>query len=307
MSSIALDKLEYLGWKNCLRLSNGTVELIITTEVGPRIIHYGFVNEKNELCVWEEQAGLTGGDTWRCYGGSRLWHGPEIGKRCYEPDNEAVEWEADGNGVILKQKTESWTKIAKQIKVSLEETGSKVHFDFEIRNESPWKAELCIWILTLMEKGGVCVLPAHKQIKGIAPNSVMPIGAIAFWPYTSLADSRFEIGENYYILRHDPSNSQNFKIGLPIFEGWAAYANGGHLFIKRFPYIQGVQYPDYSSQVELYCCERYTELESLSPMKTLDCMETLAHKESWELYRNVPSLKDEEEINKTIRSIINQA
>ena len=32
------EKFSYGGWNNNLRLSNGNLELIITTDVGPRII-----------------------------------------------------------------------------------------------------------------------------------------------------------------------------------------------------------------------------------------------------------------------------
>ena len=36
------EKVSYGGWPNCVRLNNGKVELIITTDVGPRVIRFGF-------------------------------------------------------------------------------------------------------------------------------------------------------------------------------------------------------------------------------------------------------------------------
>jgi hypothetical protein len=64
-----IEKLGYGGWENCARLSNGRVELVVTLDVGPRIIRYGFVGKENEFCEIRPQLGLTGGQEWRIYAG----------------------------------------------------------------------------------------------------------------------------------------------------------------------------------------------------------------------------------------------
>jgi hypothetical protein len=304
MNSVALEKVEFMGWKNCIKISNEIVELIITTDVGPRIISYGFAGDRNEFCVWNEQAGLSGGDKWRCYGGSRLWHGPEVGTRCYEPDNIGIRWEQIENGIILKQDTEPWTKIRKEISITLDNTSTLVRFGHRIINESPWDANLCIWVLTLMDSNGVCIIPAPNQVKDMSPNSVLPIGAIAFWPYTSLTDSRFKMSDKYFVLRHNPGITQNFKIGMPVFEGWAAYVNKNHMFVKYFEHKIGEEYPDFSSSFELYCCERFTEVETLSPMRKLKNGESLEHYELWELHNNVKTPENDEEIDSMVLPLI---
>ena len=252
--------------------------------MGPRVIGFGFAGERNELCVWEEQSGKTGGDEWRCYGGSRLWHGPEIGRRCYMPDNEPVAYEITADGVVLRQNVEPWTGIAKEMKIKFR-ARNRVRFDFTVTNTGPWDADLCVWVLTLMRAGGTTVIPAPEQKRNLAPNSVLPAGALAFWPYTSLTDPRFTMDGRYFRMKQDPGDAQNFKIGMPVFEGWAAHYNEGRLFVKYFDHKPGERYPDYNSSFELYCCERYTELETLSPMKVLREGEALTHEEEWELHQ----------------------
>jgi hypothetical protein len=84
-----MDMINYNGWQNCLRLENALVDVVITTDVGPRIIRYGFLGEENEFAELEEHAGQSGGKEWRMYGGHRLWHAPESLPRSYYPDNEA--------------------------------------------------------------------------------------------------------------------------------------------------------------------------------------------------------------------------
>lgn len=44
---VEVKKVEYMGWENCYKISNGKVEAIVTTDVGPRIIHFSFEGDKN--------------------------------------------------------------------------------------------------------------------------------------------------------------------------------------------------------------------------------------------------------------------
>jgi hypothetical protein len=88
---VQLKKTAFAGWPNCFRLSNDSVELVVTTDVGPRIIFYGWKGQKNQFVVVPETAGMTGGDQWRLYGGHRLWNAPEHFPNSYYPDNGPVE------------------------------------------------------------------------------------------------------------------------------------------------------------------------------------------------------------------------
>jgi hypothetical protein len=40
MMSIVIEPIAFRGWPNALRLANGMVELIVTLDVGPRILSY---------------------------------------------------------------------------------------------------------------------------------------------------------------------------------------------------------------------------------------------------------------------------
>ena len=97
-------KTPYAGWNNTYKLSNGTIELIITGDVGPRIVYFGFVGDVNEFCEVPDDLGKIGGDEWRMYGGHRFWHGPEVEGRTNLPDNDPVEiTEKDGSTWIFKE------------------------------------------------------------------------------------------------------------------------------------------------------------------------------------------------------------
>src|ERR1017187_7771950 len=64
-----LERISYRGWDSAYRLSNGVVELVLTADVGPRILFYGFRNGENLLHEVAEEAGKTGGCEFRLYGG----------------------------------------------------------------------------------------------------------------------------------------------------------------------------------------------------------------------------------------------
>src|SRR5689334_6210153 len=76
-AAINIEKIQYRGWPNCYRISNGEVELVVTTDVGPRIMRYGFVGGPNVFKEFEEQMGKSGEPTWQPRGGHRLWIAPE--------------------------------------------------------------------------------------------------------------------------------------------------------------------------------------------------------------------------------------
>ena len=59
--SLAIETANFGGWPNCIRLSNGDIELVATTDVGPRIIRLGFVGGQNLFKNYEATLGRTGG------------------------------------------------------------------------------------------------------------------------------------------------------------------------------------------------------------------------------------------------------
>ena len=40
---VSMEKINYQGWPNSYRLANARVDLIVTTDVGPRITHSGLI------------------------------------------------------------------------------------------------------------------------------------------------------------------------------------------------------------------------------------------------------------------------
>ena len=102
--NVTVETVAYKGWPNCRRIANGQVELIVTADIGPRIIRFGFVGGDNEFKEFER---MMGGDTWRITGGHRLWHAPEEDPRTYFPDNHPVAVEQHAGFVRVIQPVET--------------------------------------------------------------------------------------------------------------------------------------------------------------------------------------------------------
>src|SRR5262245_4917634 len=93
---VKVEKVAYFNQPNCYKLSNGTVEIIVTTDIGPRIIRYGFPGEDNILAELPDLSVKTDLGEWKPYGGHRLWTAPEAMPRSYAPDSTPIEYKIEG-------------------------------------------------------------------------------------------------------------------------------------------------------------------------------------------------------------------
>ncbi len=155
-----IEKVQYRGWPNCYRLANDRVDLILTTDVGPRVIRFGFQGQANEFKEFENEVGKVGGDEWRSFGGHRLWHAPEAIPRSYAPDNSPLQVSVLDGGVHVIQPVEALTGIQKEMEVYLDEQSSHVSVVHRLRNSGLWGVELAVWCLSVMDTGGTAIIPS---------------------------------------------------------------------------------------------------------------------------------------------------
>lgn len=299
-----MQEIPYRGWPNCIRLANDRIEVIATTDVGPRIIHLGVPGGENIFGVMADEAGLTGGDEWRLYGGHRLWHAPEAKPRTYYPDNGPVTAELDGEMLRLVPPLETATGIQKEIDLTLVGDEPQLEVRHLLENRGPWPVELAPWALSVMNVGGVAILP---QSEWATPDNLLPNRLLALWPYSDPRDPRVTWGRRSILLRQDPTHQPPFKVGLNATEGWAAYYRQGQLFVKCFDYEPEVAYPDFGCSLEAYTCDRFLELETVAPLVLLDPGEAVEHVEYWFLYDEVEPVTSEEEADAIVRPLAEES
>jgi hypothetical protein len=291
----------YGGWANCYYLSNGIVELVLTGDVGPRIIRFGFAGGENELREFPDMLGQSGGEEWRVYGGHRLWHAPEEVPRTYVPDNRPVKIEpldgADG-AVRVTQPTEPVTGIEKQIDLRLSPDQAHVTVTHRLRNKNLWAVELAPWALSVMAQGGVGILPLPPR--GSHPADLQPTSTLALWSYTDLSDPRWNWGKKYVLVRQDPAAVLPQKVGAIVPDGWVAYARGGRLFVKTFDSVPGARYPDLNCSAEIFTNADILEAETLGPLVSLQPGAAVEHVEHWFLFDGVPVPRDDGDVDRDV-------
>jgi len=293
-----MEKIAYNGWPECLRFENLLVDLVVTTDVGPRIIRYGYLGEENELNEISEDQGKTGGNQWRLYGGHRLWHAPESHVRTYGPDNEPVEWQDHGDFVRLIQPLERNTGIRKELDIRLSPVDTHVRIVHRLHNTNLWDVHLAPWALTVMASGGTAIIPMPPR--GAHPAQINPVNSLTLWPYTDLSDPRWIWGRQYVMLRHDPMVKVPQKIGARVPSSWLAYARRGHLFIKKFAYDPDAEYPDLGSTVEVFANDVFLELETLGPLQVIRPGSAIEHVEDWYLFRDAPTPHNDAQVERHV-------
>lgn len=275
--TLNMQTVSYGGWQKCIRVANQNIELIATTDVGPRIIKLAFVGGQNLFKEFPE-VGQTGGDSWKNYGGHRLWHAPEIMPRTYGPDNSPIEHQWDGTTLKLIQPTEPSTGIQKEIGVTLHAQKNGVLVKHRLTNKNPWPVRLAPWSLSVMAGPGRAILPQEP-----ACNDLLPVRPVALWGYTNMADARWKWGTKFIQLASDPAVKTPQKIGIGNRLGWAAYYRDGQVFLKRVGFDAAATYPDYGCNIELYTNSDMLEVESLGPLSTIAPGVTVEHVEHWYL------------------------
>lgn len=310
MKGINMDKVSYNGWPNCVRISNGSVELIITTDVGPRIIRYGFIGQENELYEFSDQAGKTGGDEFRLYGGHRLWLAPEKKDLTYFPDNSTVDYETDNDTLRLIPRIEDTTGVQKELLITLNQDDGSVKMVHKVTNRSSRSIELAPWSISMMAPGGFGIIPQepyspHPDIPDypgqvIDTKYYLPVRTMVLWSYTNLSDHRLQFMPKYITLKQDKNTTRPIKLGLSNSLKWAAYARNRHLFIKTFPYDSEAAYPDNGCNFEIFTDNKFMEIESLGALGTLPAGKSVIHEEDWLLFDNVDVDQTEESIDASV-------
>lgn len=283
--SILIEKTDFYGWPNSYRISNGTVEAIVTGDVGPRVMRYGFVGGQNLFKEFAGQLGKSGEPDWQPRGGHRIWIAPEDPVMSYAPDNDPVQIAMKDGVLEATAPVERLTGLEKKIVLKMGD-GSNVEVIHQIRNAGTSDCEIATWILTMMAQGGAGIHGFPPR--GTHPEMLAPTNPLVMWAFTNLSDPRWRLLQKYLVLLQDPENSVPQKLGSFHRDTWGAYLLNGQLFVKRAT-CEGTpeMYPDFGCSFETFTNAEFLELETLGPLVKLQPGQTVTHTERWSLHRDV--------------------
>jgi hypothetical protein len=309
-----IDLVEYRGWKNNLRLSNGEVELIVTLDVGPRVICFRKPGGHNAMKNYDEMMGGTNEAEWQIRGGHRFWLAPEDLTRTYYPDNRPVAHSTFGDlSARFTPPPETEYGVQKVMELRLEASGGKVHVKLRVTNVGQTPTTLAPWGPTVMAPGGIEILPLPAKYnhpghpaRAKNPHCFAPNQSLVIWPYTDFTDSRWTFGKNYIFLKQDAKKGPT-KIGIAHSIPWVAYWNAGTLFVKRFSRVETATYPDTGTVYQTFSNEDMLEMETVGVLTTLIPGQSAELVETWELFTDVPEVKTESDVDRIVKPLIDRS
>lgn len=282
---------DYLDYGKVLCLTNGVIEAYVTIDVGPRIIRFGFIGGQNIMCDnraagdpkddAEFESFFGKGKKWEILGGHRIWISPESYPASYYPDLQPVKYEITENGAVFTPNPETENGVQKQLQIKMDPDDANMQVTMRVKNIATAPQEFSVWGLTVSAVGGMLVIPMNDNDTGLLANR-----NISVWPYTNLADSRLHFGNRYVTLRQDTNVDQSLKLGFDLNQAEAYYCLGEDIFRKSYEsYHPHEKYPDNNCSFETYTCATFIEVESLSPLKTVQQNETVSLTEHWSLHK----------------------
>lgn len=286
---ISIKEAVYKNYGKCLVISNGIMEVMVTIDIGPRIIKCNICGKENmmfedvERNFFEDVSELFGADKkWYIYGGHRVWMSPESFPVTYYPDNDKVVYRTFANGAEFTPATQAVSGIQVTVKLEMAENEPKLKLTHKITNTKKEPVTGSLWCLSVMAPGGTALVAQPTEDTGLLANR-----SLIIWPYTRMTDKRMTITDKYITISQDKDADTKLKIGFNNTKGKAAYINKDQALVKYSEYQHGASYPDNGCSVEIFTNALFEEVETLSPLKTIARGESIIHTEEWTMFDGV--------------------
>jgi hypothetical protein len=272
-----VEKIKFSGL-DAVRIENGKKdELIIVTEVGPRIMSFRPEGKENFFYVNESQltpAARKSG-SWSVYGGTRLWVSPET-PLTYAPDNTASEVRIEKGSVTVLSPVDEVSRLRKIITIEAHESSFTITYG--LRNEG-----------IHLFAGGLWALSCVKPLQGAAihlpwgDDSPWNVKDMKYWrgwlnSQGNVESSQWKPTNEFFTIR---PTGETGKVGFANSLGFSIFTAGNLSFIKKTDYIASAPYPDGGCSCEIYTSKDFYEIETLSPVYTLKPFLTSTHVEHW--------------------------
>jgi len=268
-----VEKTGYKDWQEAYTLTINDMQMVVVTEVGPRVMSLSVGGGENILFN-DDALEIQAGD-WRIYGGHRFWISPET-VVSYAPDNSACVVKQQDGVFSAMAPVAPDTLLQKRFEI-LEQDG-KFLLRHVVRNTGTMLYQGGLWGLTCVNPTGKVFFPWGR------PGNVWETKSIQYWPkwggtHTSdVASSQWKQTSDLFVI--EPTGEEG-KVGTAGYEGFIGLSRPDCTFFKCFTHLEGANYPDNGCSVEAYTCSAFIELETLSPSYILYPEEEFSHAEHW--------------------------
>ena len=280
-----IERTEFMGWKDAYRLRLGDAEMVVVTEIGPRVLGLSVAGGPNFLYVDKATVGKgQGDDEWHIYGGARVWVAPES-QDTYAPDNSPCSVDVtDGVFTALAPISER-TRLQKRMTVSAQ--GGRFVLDMGVTNHGGVLYSGAVWAIS-------CVVPTGAMAFPWGRGGIWDQKKICYWSRwmdhsTDVTSGQYRPGPDMFQIK--PTGEEG-KVGTGAPEGWIAYCREEGTFIKQHRVIPNAPYPDDNCSQQVYTCPDFMEMETLAPMTVFYPGEEIVHREVWTVSAEVVDSTD---------------
>lgn len=269
-----IEQTTFNGFEQAWRLTEGAVEMIVVSEVGPRILSLRHGGGKNVLFV--DDGGIARED-WKIHGGHRLWFSPEA-EATYHPDNTPCETRVDGEWLTLEAGVEP-CGLQKVMTIGPGEGGRGFTVRHTFRNRGDMLFDGGIWALTCVAPQGRAIVPWGEG------SDAWKTCMVRYWQAwaghgSNIASPQWQPGPDLFTV--EPTGEEG-KVGFYSDRSWLGLLREDATFVKRTRPLAGAPYPDGGCNLELYTCGAFIELETLSPTLRFYPGAEVHHDEQWVL------------------------
>ncbi len=282
----AVNRVDFQGWKNAYRLSNGQVEAVVVPQVG-RVMSFRFADGENVFWTDRSLDGKQGdatGAAWINFGGDKTWPAPEADWRIHTKrtrwmpppafDALPVNARVEGAHVILTSPVDPFYGIRTIRRVSLEPDAAVMRIETTYERISGEPARIGIWVITQFADPVAVYVP-------IVPNSRFTGGHFVFgenpWPGVSTRGQ---------LLRLTRDATASHKLGSDADR--MLWVGETTLCLVSAPRLAEAEYPDRGASSEVYTNpdpKAYVELETLGPLATMKAGDRIQHTNTYTLLR----------------------
>lgn len=263
----------FKDYGKCVQISNDVITALVTVEVGPRIISFGFVDSQNFLNSTRKNFPnhkkdkaytdfFGAGRHWEILGGHRIWLSPESYPETYTPDDKPCEYSVTEHGAIFTYAEDTEIGVATQMEIKMDPDDTNMQVIMRIKNISDSSKRFSVWALSVCNQNGTLILPMNTNDTGLLSNR-----KIVLWSYTDISSDIFHWGKKYITVKQKPEGEKyKEKIGIDLNCGTAYYVLGDEILCKHFETQHPhADYPDGGCSFETYICNEMLEFESHLP------------------------------------------
>lgn len=268
-SDVLIQRVNYNGWTNCLKIYNSKVEAVVVPEIG-RVMSLRFHGGEN--IFWEDRS-LDGqsGDWdkgWINFGGDKTWPAPEADwgkytrRQEWQPpaafDSMPVKGSVQGDDVVITSPIDPHFGIRTVRRIHLVAHKPIMRITTEYQRASGNPSKVGVWVITQFKSPEAVYVP-------VVPGSIFTNG---YFTFTTNAWPQLEPKQGFISITRDVNTPH--KMGSDA--GQMLWVGKENMCLVESPRQAGRDYPDRGASVEVYTNpdpKQYVELETLGPLHTL--------------------------------------